>query len=172
MRGSLNFAEGEQGLVITPGAFTSNAQSESQAPGKTPISLINGEQLVELLIQYQVGIRQENYTVPSIDSEYWAEVLGITLDETEIEPVNAPNPIEETAQVSFPVSIQGKHHDQVHSAELLDINGKIRLNGVEYDKPTTAAKTIVTDWKQVNGWDFWRYYNLKSEKWEKIGKLK
>ena len=47
-----------------------------------------------------------------------------------------------------------------------------RLQDKEYQTPTTAAKTIVTDWKEVNGWDFWRYLNPNSGNWEKIGKLR
>lgn len=48
-----------------------------ETSGKMPITLINGFQLVDLLIQYQVVVKQEQYTVPSIDAEYWSEVLGV-----------------------------------------------------------------------------------------------
>jgi len=81
LRGSLRVADAEQGLIITPSDFTPEAKNESQAMGKTPIALINGLQLVDLLIQYQVGVKQEQYTVPSIDVEYWSEVLGVLLEE-------------------------------------------------------------------------------------------
>ena len=81
LRGSLRVADAEQGLIITPSDFTPEARNESTAEGKTPIALINGMQLVDLLVQYQVGVKQEGYTVPSIDSEYWSEVLGVSLDE-------------------------------------------------------------------------------------------
>ena len=81
LRGSLRVADAEQGLIITPSDFTPEAKNESMAEGKTPIALINGMQLVDLLVQYQVGVKQEGYTVPSIDSEYWSEVLGVSLDE-------------------------------------------------------------------------------------------
>lgn len=81
LRGSLRVADAEQGLIITPSDFTPEARNESQAEGKTPIALINGIQLVDLLIQHQVGVKQEQYTVPSIDAEYWTEVLGVSLEE-------------------------------------------------------------------------------------------
>jgi restriction system protein len=81
LRGSLRLADAEQGLIITPSDFTPEAKNESQAEGKTPIVLINGSQLVDLLVQYQVGVKQEGYTVPSIDDEYWSEVLGVTVEE-------------------------------------------------------------------------------------------
>jgi restriction system protein len=85
LRGSLRVADAEQGLIITPSDFTPEARNESQSTGKTPITLINGFQLVDLLIQYQVGVKQEQYTVPSIDAEYWSEVLGVTLEETTVQ---------------------------------------------------------------------------------------
>lgn len=82
LRGSLRVGDAEQGLIITPSDFTPEARNESEASGKTPITLINGLQLVDLLIQYQVGVKQEQYTVPSIDAEYWSEVLGVEIDPT------------------------------------------------------------------------------------------
>ncbi len=84
LRGSLRVAENEQGLIITPSDFTAEARNESTSEGRTPIALINGSQLVELLIQYQVGVKQEQYTVPSIDAEYWSEVLGVQVEPTPI----------------------------------------------------------------------------------------
>jgi HJR/Mrr/RecB family endonuclease len=81
LRGSLRVADNEQGLIITPSDFTAEARNESTSEGRTPIALINGNQLVELLIQYQVGVRQEQYMVPSIDAEYWSEVLGVSVQQ-------------------------------------------------------------------------------------------
>jgi restriction system protein len=167
LRGSLNAAEGEQGLIITPGNFSSGAKQEAQISGRTPISLINGNQLVDLLIQYKLGIKTEEYLVPSIDTDYWTEVLGIDL-------VNkgTAHTQQATLEIVFPMPIQGKHKDQVFQAELLDISGRIRLGDQEYQKPSIAAKVVVTDWKGINGWDFWKYINPKSGKLEKIGKLR
>lgn len=75
LRGSLRVADAEQGLIITPSDFTVEARNEAEASGKTPITLIDGFQLVDLLVQYQVGVKQEQYTVPSLDIEYWSELL-------------------------------------------------------------------------------------------------
>lgn len=87
----------------------------------------------------------------------------------------ASNPPAAKAKIrgpKFPLPIQGKHHDQVFQAELLDLRGTVRYNGQDYPTPTTAAKVIVTDWKEVNGWDFWRYLDEESGKWQKIGQLR
>ena len=49
----------QRGLVMTTAGFTKDAVAESQAPGKTPISLIDGKRLVQLLIEKQVGVRRK-----------------------------------------------------------------------------------------------------------------
>ncbi len=79
---------------------------------------------------------------------------------------------EEKANISYPIYIRAQHKGQTFNAELINSNGVIRLDGKEYQTPTTAAKVIVTDWKEVNGWDFWRYLNPSSGNWEKISKLR
>jgi len=59
VRGALKIADSEQGLIITPSGFTPSAVDEAHASGKTLIQLINGDQLVELLIQHKVGVKEE-----------------------------------------------------------------------------------------------------------------
>ena len=166
LRGSLRMADAEQGLIITPSDFTASAKEEAQADGKTPITLINGATLVDLLIKYQVGITQEQITIPSIDVEYWTEVVGVTLWE---EKGQKEKP---SQKVSFPLAVQAQHKGKTYHGELLSIQGNIRYEGKDLPTPTTAAKLIVTEWKEVNGWDFWCYHDLASDKWEKIGKLR
>ena len=168
LRGSLRFADAEKGLIITPSDFTPDAKAEAQSEGKTPISLINGTELVDLLIEYQVGIKQEQVIVPSIDTEYWTEVIGISLEE----PKKKEQKEKQTKKMPLPLQIQAQHHGEIYKAELLDLRGTVRYAGQEYPTPTTAAKVIVTDWKEVNGWDFWRYLNQENGNWEKIGGLR
>jgi restriction system protein len=168
LRGSLHVADSEQGLIITPSDYTPEAKTESQAVGKFPITLINGEQLVDLLIQYQVGVKQEHYVVPSIDTEYWTEVLGVSFEEEKPETKEK----KELAKVTFPLTIQGTHREQTFTGTLLNFEGAMQVNGQDYSSPSSAAKAVVTDWKEVNGWDFWRYLNPESGKWEKIGNLR
>jgi restriction system protein len=168
LRGSLRVADAEQGLIITPSDFTLEARNESTSEGRTPITLINGAQLVDLLIQYQVGVKQEQYTVPSIDAEYWSEVLGVKLEEAPPPENKKPRKL----KINFPVTIRAQHKGETFAGELLELKGTVRFRDQEYPTPTTAAKVIVTDWKEVNGWDFWRYRNPSSGNWEKIGKLR
>jgi restriction system protein len=168
LRGSLHMVNGEQGIIVTPSDFTPEAKVESQADGKMPITLINGNQLIDLLIQYQVGVKQEERIIHSIDTEYWTEVLGIPLDDPtvmETKKVRLP-------KVKFPLAIEARHRGKTYTGELLDLKGNIRWNGQEYFTPSTVAKVIATEWKQVNGWMFWKYVNPETEEWEYISKLR
>lgn len=172
LRGSLKVADAEQGVVITPSDFTPEGRAEAQASGKTPISLINGEQLVDLLIRYQVGVKEEQYTVPVLDEEYWSEVLGVSLKEPP-QPVTKPvSRTKPTISISFPLLVQATYKEQTYTAEMLDANGKMRYAGKEYDTPSGAAKATGLPWKEVNGWNFWRYQDASTGQWEKISKLR
>jgi len=54
VRGSLGTHE--QGLIITTSDFSKGAREEATRANATPVGLMNGEQLVELLIQNEIGI--------------------------------------------------------------------------------------------------------------------
>lgn len=54
VRGSLGTHE--QGLIITTSDFSKGAKEEAIRPNATPVALMNGEQLVDLLIQNEIGI--------------------------------------------------------------------------------------------------------------------
>ena len=170
LRGSLKV--NEHGIVITPSDFTPAAKTESEAAGKTPISLINGKELVELLIGYQVGVAVEEYTVPLLDEEYWSEILGEDFQLPQTQSHTPPQSIVKQFIPKFPLKIQGTYKNDVYQAEMLNISGKVQYNGIIYDTPSTAAKIIATDWKAVNGWTFWRYTFPDSGELQKIATLK
>ncbi len=168
LRGSLNMVNGEQGIIVTPSDFTAEAKTEAQAIGRLPITLINGNELIDLLIQYQVGVKQEERIISSIDIEYWNEVLGVSLGELPAPSrTRARSPV-----VRFPMAIESRHRVQTYLGELLDLSGKIRFNGQEYATPSGAAKAIAISWREVNGWKFWKYKNPESGEWEYISSLR
>ncbi len=134
-------------------------KSKLKNRGKTRISLIDGEQLINLLIQNQVGVIQKEYIVPVLDDDFWTEVLGDGTAGKEDHPSGVTPKESKTGSISFPLPIKATHKGKAYSAELLGLNGRVRHEGVIYRTPTTAAKIIVTDWKEVNGWDFWRYFD-------------
>lgn len=59
VRGSLGTHE--QGLIITTSDFSSGARMEAERPDATPVALMSGEQLVDLLIEHDIGIRRTKH---------------------------------------------------------------------------------------------------------------
>jgi hypothetical protein len=60
IRGSLSAHEA--GLLVTSGQFTSGAIAEANDPHKLPITLINGAQLLELLLRHEIGLEAVHLT--------------------------------------------------------------------------------------------------------------
>jgi restriction system protein len=59
VRGSLGAHE--QGLIITTSDFSTGAIKEANQPDKTPVGLMNGDQLVTLLMEYNIGVRRMSH---------------------------------------------------------------------------------------------------------------
>ena len=68
VRGSL--AAHEQGLIITTSDFSSGAIKEAAQSDKTPIALMNGEQLVMLLMEYGIGVHRSTPDLFEIDEAF------------------------------------------------------------------------------------------------------
>ena len=77
VRGSLGAHE--QGLIITTSDFSSGAIKEANQPDKTPVGLMNGEQLVTLLMEYSIGVRRMSHDL------FELEELPIAEKENDIE---------------------------------------------------------------------------------------
>lgn len=65
VRGSLGAHE--QGMIITTSGFSKGAQIEAERPDAIPVALVNGEQLVNLLIEHQVLVKRVAYELISLD---------------------------------------------------------------------------------------------------------
>jgi hypothetical protein len=170
LRGSLKVHE--HGIIITPSNFTASAIKEAEEAGKVHISLINGTALVDLLIQHRVGVKPEEYTIPVIDEEYWSVVLGESVETGGTSTMKGLEKSSPKSTVKFPIPIQGKYQGTVYQGELLDIEGTVRYQGKLYQTVSTAAKAITVDWKSVNGWEFWRFYDSSVKKWVAVKRLK
>lgn len=70
VRGSLGVHE--QGLIITTSDFSPGAVRESAQTDKTPIALMNGEQLVMLLMEHGIGVHRSTPDLFEIDDEFTA----------------------------------------------------------------------------------------------------
>lgn len=70
-RGSMS-SEIEKGIFITTGVFSSPAKEAARVKGMKQIDLIDGEELLNKLVEYGIGVREiKDY---EIDEEYFAKV--------------------------------------------------------------------------------------------------
>ena len=67
VRGSLGAHE--QGLIITTSDFSPGAVKEAAQPDKTPIALMNGEQLVMLLMEHDIGVLRSTPDLFELDED-------------------------------------------------------------------------------------------------------
>ncbi len=165
LRGSL--VVHEQGIIMTTSKFSKGAQEESQAPGKVRISLIDGEKLLDLLIQHKIGITAEQYTIYSLDEEWWSDVVG----KMDVLPAKLTLTKSVLSKITYPLLIEATAHGQSFQAELLDSTGRVRYNGTEYKSPSRAGQAA-TGWKSCNGWSLWRYQLLETGDWRAINELR
>jgi restriction system protein len=59
VRGSLGTHD--QGLIITTSDFSPGARIEAERANAVPVALMNGEQLVKLLVKHKIGVRRVPY---------------------------------------------------------------------------------------------------------------
>jgi len=75
LRGSLQTHQ--HGCIITSGGFSKGARNEATAPGKSHIiELIDGDELADLLIEYEVGVTKKPVPVIALDEDFWDEYMG------------------------------------------------------------------------------------------------
>ncbi len=160
LRGSLTVHE--QGIIITTSDFSSGAKEESQAAGKVPISLVNGDKLIELLITYGIGVRQENHTLQLLDKDYWGDIIGDKIREQNTSDI---------VSVKYPLAIQATALGKTFTAKMLDSKGRVSYLDIDHSSPSRAAM-FATQWKSCNGWTFWRFEHPKTGEWVAIDVLR
>ena len=67
---------GDKGLLITTGTFTAAAKAEATRDGAPPVDLIDGEQLCDLLREYELGVTTAIRQVQdiSVDPSFFARI--------------------------------------------------------------------------------------------------
>ena len=74
VRGSLGTHE--QGLIITTSDFSAGARKEAARTNATPVALMNGEQLVVLLVESRIGVERRAHDIVELDEEDAASRRG------------------------------------------------------------------------------------------------
>jgi len=59
----------EQGLIITTSDFSAGAREEAARPNAVLVALMNGEQVVALLAQYEIGVTRHTYGILEMDEQ-------------------------------------------------------------------------------------------------------
>jgi hypothetical protein len=185
LRGSLD--PDEIGVVITTSDFSSGAKEESRKTGRTPIKLINGHDLVELLVQQSVGVVRRQLEVLELGADLIELVAEKVVQPTEsvepstepVEPSIAQATGEQTVlrtktrrpSIKLPegLLLRARLKDQKYDAVVID--GKIRYGEQLYSSPSTAA-AAATGWVAANGWVFWEYEDPSTNTWLPLTQLR
>jgi restriction system protein len=85
LRGALPYHHAIRGTIITLGKFAQGCKDAALFPGAAPITLIDGDKLIELMLKHEVGIKKRTQTLVEIDESYFidnsAEALPKGVDE-------------------------------------------------------------------------------------------
>jgi restriction system protein len=65
VRGSLGAHE--RGLIVTTSDFSPGARTEARDPTKAPVALVDGDDLVILLIEHGMGVRRDKYDLLELE---------------------------------------------------------------------------------------------------------
>jgi restriction system protein len=170
LRGSLTTHE--QGVIITTSNFSSGARDEANAIGKAPISLINGAELIEMLIEHSIGVSKVPHTVFALDDEWWNNINNVSPDEVDSQDF-VQNPIPSVnldSILHFPLTVRAINSPE-QIGRLLSIHGQMEFQGKAYSSPSTAGK-VASGWKSCNGWRYWQFQHPESKEWRPIGELR
>ena len=70
LRGALPYYKALRGTIITLGTFSKGCIDAALYAGAAPIGLIDGEKLLDLLINYDIGVKKRSISLYEIDEEY------------------------------------------------------------------------------------------------------
>lgn len=73
LRGDMALWDVDQGMIITTGGFSKGAKQVARLRNVTPISLIDGDRVTDLLIEHGIGVRRETVEVVTFAPEWLGE---------------------------------------------------------------------------------------------------
>ncbi|MFX0065850.1 MAG: restriction endonuclease [Candidatus Hermodarchaeota archaeon] len=73
LRGCLHRFDAFQGTIITLSDFSKGAKEAAREKGAAPIQLIDGERLIDLLIEHEVGIKKKQVEFFTIEESYFSD---------------------------------------------------------------------------------------------------
>ena len=73
LRGSLHRFDAVRGTVIATAQFSSGARKAAFERGAAPITLVDSDKLIELLVEHSIGVRKRPLVVLALDADVLAE---------------------------------------------------------------------------------------------------
>lgn len=73
LRGALPYHKAIRGTLITLSDFSRGCKEAAIFPGAAPITLINGNKLIELLFEHEIGLKKQSVTLYEVDEEFFSE---------------------------------------------------------------------------------------------------
>lgn len=175
LRGSLR--PHQTGLFITTSDFSRQAIDEANDVFKTPISLINGKDFVDILCSFGIGVVSEEVVVYELDEDNCLIEEEIDSEkDISIEQANSFDEIDEK------ISCESNSIGDIENIEIFaNYKGKkyialmksptlIVYNGENFPSLSRAANKI-TD-SNVNGWEFWKYTDAQDGKVYPLSRLR
>ncbi|MDP2308619.1 MAG: restriction endonuclease [Pseudomonadota bacterium] len=77
LRGSLHRWSAQRGTIITTASFSKGARDAAFEKGTYALQLIDGEELVNLLVQHQIGLKEQAVKLWRFDPEPFASPSGV-----------------------------------------------------------------------------------------------
>jgi restriction system protein len=170
LRGTLTTHE--QGIIITTSDYSAGARTEANAVGKAPISLVNGTELIELLVKHSIGVNKQPHTVIMLDEEWWNEATGepsFAVDSPVADrATGAADPLQDS--LTFPLAVRAVNDPELQGS-LISLEGAMQFREVRYRTPSSAGKAA-SGWKSCNGWRYWQYQHPETKEWRVIDALR
>ena len=73
LRGALPYHGAIRGSIITLGSFTKGCKDAALYPGAAPITLIDGNKLIELMIKHEIGLVKRRVDLIEVDTAFFDE---------------------------------------------------------------------------------------------------
>lgn len=77
LRGSLYRFNAVRGTIVTTARFAKGAEEAAFASGAAPITLIDGEKLIDLLIENGIGVQKRQVDLLELDPSAFAELIDV-----------------------------------------------------------------------------------------------
>lgn len=140
----------ERGLVITLSTFTRDAQREADEPDRSPISLVDGERLIDLLVENEIGVSRRRVTILELD-----EGSLLPSDET-------PTTIEPTPTLGTSLSQPPARSDKMLSVWPLPGGGTVWKQSL--DSMLRYVASAAPSLREATGWMLKSFERVNSEK--------